>query len=89
MSVLLYPQIAGMCKTPLPFVDIIMLGPVIGVVNIMLGIPVSEWYLLFGITVRYELYNINSSLIVSRFTIFLTSSLFVKLLFNKCVTIWR
>ena len=66
-----------MCKTPLPFVDLIMLGPVIGVTNIMLGTPISEWYLLFGITVRYELYDINSSLILARYSMFMTSSLFV------------
>ena len=44
-----------MCKTPLPFVDTVMLGPVIAVTNIVLGTPISEWYLLFVITVRYEL----------------------------------
>ena len=40
-----------MCKTPLPLFDIVLIGPIVTVVNILLGVLVPETLLLIIVVV--------------------------------------
>ena len=50
---LILSQIAGMCKTPLPLFDVIMISPLVAVINLVIGCHVSEYYLLLVLGVSY------------------------------------
>ena len=48
LYMLVFPKISGMCKTPLPFFDFIMLSHLVLTVNVFFGSIVPEYYLFLA-----------------------------------------
>jgi hypothetical protein len=50
-------QIAGMTKSPFPLLDSIMLGPLLACLNVILSVPIPEYYVLVAIAVSWGALN--------------------------------
>ncbi|XP_019853581.1 PREDICTED: cholinephosphotransferase 1-like isoform X2 [Amphimedon queenslandica] len=57
VKLILLMMVAGMCKTPLPLFDIVLIGPILTVVNILLGVLIPETLLLIVVAI-FNLYDV-------------------------------
>jgi phosphatidylglycerophosphate synthase len=59
VKLILLMMMSGICASPLPLIDIVMIGPIIAVVNLLLGCLVPEYYVLIFITI-FNVYDLVS-----------------------------